>query len=56
MRFLIKRGGGKGPMKPGNLAVSTGANSCRISWKMRWDHIYEPLRPERLVFMGNNIS
>jgi len=32
---LIKRGGGTGPMKPGNRQLWYGANSCREKpWQM----------------------
>jgi hypothetical protein len=27
---LIKRGGGNGPMKPGNRLIKHGAKSCRV--------------------------
>jgi len=27
---LIQRGGGTGPMKPGNLRDAQGANSCKL--------------------------
>ena len=33
---LIKRGGGKGPMKPGNRQMY-GANSCRIAYSVLKD-------------------
>lgn len=35
MVFLIKRGGGIGPVKPGNQYNVYGANSYNASWEMR---------------------